>query len=142
MAELVDRPQVDACGIEGEAVPVIDAGVFAEAVQEDNDGARLARGPVAVVGATIWVIEERHGGEFSCDPPHMGMATEIRRAPMWLSYPEIPASCRPIAASGIKPLTSPFKEAYRSGRTPQKPVTRSPSPQGSNPTQKKVEGTK
>ena len=41
VAELVDRPQVDSRGIEREAVPVVDAGVLAEAVQEDDDGARF-----------------------------------------------------------------------------------------------------
>ena len=41
VAELVDRPQIDACGVEREAVPVVDARVLAEAVQEDDDGARL-----------------------------------------------------------------------------------------------------
>ena len=41
--ELVDRPQVDTGGVEREAVAVIDAGVLAEAVQEDD----AARGSAA-----------------------------------------------------------------------------------------------
>ena len=45
MAELVDRPQVDARGVEREAVPVVDAGVLTEAVQKDDDGARILRPP-------------------------------------------------------------------------------------------------
>ena len=51
VAELVDGPQVDACGVQREAVPVIDAGVLAEAVQEDDGRAWLGGGPVPVVGA-------------------------------------------------------------------------------------------
>jgi hypothetical protein len=47
----------------------------------------------------------------------MGMATEIHRARFVFGDPEIPASRRPIAASGIKPLTSPFKQAYRTEGT-------------------------
>ena len=58
--ELVDRPQVDACGVEGEAVAVIDAGVLAEPVQEDHDGARLGRSPVPVVGLALLVVDEWH----------------------------------------------------------------------------------
>ena len=42
VAELVDRPQVDARGVEREAVAVIEAGVLAEAVQEDDRGAGSA----------------------------------------------------------------------------------------------------
>ena len=41
VTELVDGPQVDAGSVQREAVAVIDAGVFAEAVQEDDRGARL-----------------------------------------------------------------------------------------------------
>jgi hypothetical protein len=78
MAELVDRPQVDVGGIEREAVPVINAGVFAEAMQEDDDGTRLGRSPVAVLGSALRVLDERHAAEFSCDPPHSGMPIEIQ----------------------------------------------------------------
>ena len=60
VAELVDRPQVDAGGVECEAVPVVDAGVLAEAVQEDDDGAWLGGGPVPVVGTAPLVIDEWH----------------------------------------------------------------------------------
>ena len=49
--ELVDRPQVDAGGVEREPVAVVHAGVLAEAVQEDDGGAGLGGGPVPVVGA-------------------------------------------------------------------------------------------
>ena len=65
VAELVDGPQVDARGIEREAVPVVDAGVLAEAVQEDDGGPRLGGGPVAVVGPALWVIDERHAHDCS-----------------------------------------------------------------------------
>ena len=51
VAELVDRPQVDARGVEREAVAVVEAGVLAEAVQEDDGGPRLGGCPVPVVGA-------------------------------------------------------------------------------------------
>src|SRR5262245_26899050 len=60
VAELIDRPQVDARGVQREAVPVIDAGVLAEAVQEDDGRAGLGRSPVPVVGAPLGVIDERH----------------------------------------------------------------------------------
>src|SRR5215470_5426793 len=60
VAELVDGPQIDARGVEREAVPVIDARVLTEAVQEDDGGTRLGGGPVPVVGAALWVIDERH----------------------------------------------------------------------------------
>ena len=36
VAELIDGPQVDARRVERETEPVVDAGVFAEAVQEDD----------------------------------------------------------------------------------------------------------
>lgn len=39
--ELVDRPQVDARGVQSKAVAVIEAGVFAEPVQEDDGGSGL-----------------------------------------------------------------------------------------------------
>ena len=69
--ELVDGPQVDACGVEREAVAVVDAGVLAEAVQEDDGGARLGGGPVPVVGPAPLVVDEWHvqpvGGVF-CQP--------------------------------------------------------------------------
>src|SRR5689334_8848828 len=60
MAELVDGPQVESCGVEREAVPVIDAGVLAEPVQEDDGRARLGGSPVAVVGPALRVIDEWH----------------------------------------------------------------------------------
>src|SRR5262245_53238550 len=60
VAELIDRPQVNACGVQREAIPVIDAGVLAEAVQEDDGRARLGGSPVPVVGAPLRVIDERH----------------------------------------------------------------------------------
>ena len=47
VAELVDRPQVDARGVECEAVAVVEAGVLAEAVQEDDGGPRLGGRPSA-----------------------------------------------------------------------------------------------
>jgi hypothetical protein len=50
VAELIDRPQVEASRVEREGVPVIDARVFAEAVQEDDGGPRVLGGPVPVVG--------------------------------------------------------------------------------------------
>ena len=58
--ELVDGPQVDACSIEREAVPVVDTGVLAEAVQEDDCGAGLFGGPVPVVGAAVVGVQEWH----------------------------------------------------------------------------------
>ena len=70
MAELVDRPQIDSRGVEREAVPVVDPGVLPEAVQEDDDGARVLGRPVTVVGPAFRVIDERHGPEFSCDARH------------------------------------------------------------------------
>ena len=60
MAELVDGPQVEACGVEREAVPVVDARVLAEAMQEDDGGAWLLGGPVPVVGPALWMVDERH----------------------------------------------------------------------------------
>ena len=61
VAELVDRPQVDTCGIEGESIPVVEAGVFAEPVQEYHRGPRVGDAPVPVVHPPALVIEERHG---------------------------------------------------------------------------------
>ena len=65
MPELVDGPQVDARGVEREAVAVVDAGVLAEAVQEDDGGARLGGGPVPVVRAAPVVIDEWHAHDCS-----------------------------------------------------------------------------
>jgi len=58
--ELVDRPQVDAGSIEGETVPVVEAGVFPEAMQEDHRGAWVGDSPVPVVDPAALMIEERH----------------------------------------------------------------------------------
>jgi hypothetical protein len=59
--ELVDRPQVDARGVEREAVAVVNAGVFAEPVQEDHRRARLGGGPMPVVRVASLVLDEGHG---------------------------------------------------------------------------------
>ncbi len=45
--ELVDGPQIDACGVEREAIAVIDAGVLTEPVQKDDGGAGIGRRPSA-----------------------------------------------------------------------------------------------
>lgn len=66
--ELVDRPQVDACGVECEAVPVIHPGVFAEAVQEDHRGSWLGGRPVPVVGAPTVVLDEWHARDYRRSP--------------------------------------------------------------------------
>ena len=71
VAELIDRPQIDACGVEREAVPVVDAGVLTEAVQEDDSGAWFLGGPVPVVGPALRVLDERHADDLSghsCQP--------------------------------------------------------------------------
>lgn len=60
MSELVDGPQVDAGSVEGEAQPVVDAGVLAEPVQEDDGRRRLGSGLMPVVGAAAVVIDEGH----------------------------------------------------------------------------------
>src|SRR6201999_1842386 len=60
VAELVDGPKVDASGVQGEAVPVVEAGVLAETVQEDDGGARLGCSRVPVVGAATRVLDELH----------------------------------------------------------------------------------
>ena len=61
VAELVDRPQVDACGIEGESIPVVETGVFTEPMQEYHRSPRICGGPMPVVHPPALVIEERHG---------------------------------------------------------------------------------
>src|SRR5205085_170091 len=54
--ELIDCPQIDASSVQREAVPVVEAGVLAEAMQEDDGCAWLGGGPVPVVGAAFGVI--------------------------------------------------------------------------------------
>ena len=68
--ELINRPQVDARGVERKAVAVVNAGVFAEPVQEDHRGARLGRGPVSVVRIASLVLDEGHAYKCarSCQP--------------------------------------------------------------------------
>ena len=60
MAELIHRPQVDARRVQREPVPVIQAAVLAEAVQEDHRGPRILGRPVPVVGAPAVMVDERH----------------------------------------------------------------------------------
>ena len=113
VAELVDRPQVDARGVEREAVPVVDAGVLAEAMQEDDDGARFLGRPVPVVGPALRVIDERHAHDcISCDARahavHASLCRRFRTAVRREQSPRrrdcpIPANRRSIAATGIKP---------------------------------------
>jgi hypothetical protein len=50
--------------------------VFAEPVQEDDGCAWVFGRPVAVVGPTLRMIDERHKPEFSCDPLHKAMAND------------------------------------------------------------------
>ena len=60
VADLVDRPQVDSGGVEGESVAVVQPGVLAEAVQEDHRSARIIGGPVPEVSAAAVVVEKGH----------------------------------------------------------------------------------
>ena len=52
VAELVNRPQIDTRGVQRESVPVIEPGVFPEAVQEDHRGPWVGSRPVPVVHRT------------------------------------------------------------------------------------------
>ena len=55
-------PQIDTDGSERETVAVVDAGVLAEAVQEDDGCPRFAGGPVPVVspaGDAPWASIQR-----------------------------------------------------------------------------------
>ena len=73
VAELVDRPQVDAGGVEREAVAVIEAGVLAEAMQEDDRGAGLGSCPVPVVRAALRMVDERHSSTLACAEEHFAL---------------------------------------------------------------------
>ena len=60
VAELIDGPQVDARGVERKTEAVIDAGVFAETVQEHHGGSRFGGRPVPVVHAGGVGLQEGH----------------------------------------------------------------------------------
>jgi hypothetical protein len=60
VAELVDRPQVDAASVEREPVPVVEPDVLAEPVQEDDGNGRVGGGPVPVIDRAAFVIKEGH----------------------------------------------------------------------------------
>ena len=60
VAELVDGPEVDPGGVQGEAVTVVEAGVFTETMQEDHRRARSIGGPVPVIRTAVIGVEKWH----------------------------------------------------------------------------------
>ena len=63
VAELIDGPQVDARRVERETEPVVDAGVFAEAMQEDDRDLGLRDRPVPVVRAAGLNVQKWHDSD-------------------------------------------------------------------------------
>src|SRR4029077_3332256 len=104
VAELVDGPQVDTGRVEREPVAVVDAGVLAEAVQEDDGSARLGGRPVPVVGAAPRVLDERHATTAARCAPNRKHSDQVGHQPSAISLAEWQVTLLMVQVSAVLPI--------------------------------------